>query len=431
MSKDKFFKMVNVFISTILLLSLFVNGAPIVAMASMPLDSSDSAQDSEVSVLGDEFVEVFSYKSILQDMYDAEVLSGELNQSEVSFSEYCASYVDPSLAMDQVTADSAETYQLALESQVQPRSNSDDEDYILKGINDPELSSFDPTYTPSSAFQRSVTYADRNMYSLLQEGDIVLETKSTNALLGGVLNNPGHTAYIYNTAKSGAYGNYIQTIEAVGGGVQFGFLDDARMITFGVVILRPTNTDSEIVEAASEFHYAQLNKPYAFSFTEAKTDINASQWYCSELTNAAYSYAGVNFNAVNSAGNVMPYDILHSSRTKYVRYGKYLDIRISKNYGVENGYTLEIYNYTGSAVTVEYNSKMCFVNDAKNWTGLSDVKTVTLNHGSMTRVNIYTNLAADAVAISYVSGGVRYITYGTELRSGSYLMATYKSRVTA
>ena len=196
MSKDKFFKMVNVFISTILLLSLFVNGAPIVAMASMPLDSSDSAQDSEVSVLGDEFVEVFSYKSILQDMYDAEVLSGELNQSEVSFSEYCASYVDPSLAMDQVTADSAETYQLALESQVQPRSNSDDEDYILKGINDPELSSFDPTYTPSSAFQRSVTYADRNMYSLLQEGDIVLETKSTNALLGGVLNNPGHTAYI-------------------------------------------------------------------------------------------------------------------------------------------------------------------------------------------------------------------------------------------
>ncbi len=127
----------------------------------------------------------------------------------------------------------------------------------------------------------------------------------------------------------------------------------------------------------------------------------------------------------------MPYDILHSSRTKYVRYGKYLDIRISKNYGVGNGYTLEIYNYTGSAVTVEYNSKMCFVNDAKNWTGLSDVKTVTLNHGSMTRVNIYTNLAADAVAISYVSGGVRYITYGTELRSGSYLMATYKSRVTA
>lgn len=239
------------------------------------------------------------------------------------------------------------------------------------------------------------------------------------------------TAYIYNVGKSSAYGSYVQTIEAVGGGVQFGFLDDARMITFGVVILHPTNTNSEIVKKASEFHYKQLNKPYAFSFVEAKTNIASSQWYCSELTNAAYYYAGVNFNAVNSAGNVMPYDILHSSGTKYIRYGKYLDVRISKYYGVENGYTIEVFNNTGNTITVEYNSKMCFVNDAKNWTGLNDIKTVSLGNGSMVRINIYTNLAATAVAISYVSNGIRYITYGDQLRTGSYLMATYKACVRA
>lgn len=430
MSKSKLLKMVNVFISAIIVVSLFANSSPIVAKASVPPDESYSTQDSMSSAYDDEFVEIFSYKSILQDMYDSKILSGELNQAEVSFEEFCASYVDPNLAVDQVTANNAEEYQRVWESQAQPYSNFDDEDYILKGINDPNSSNFDPGYTPYSAFQRSVTYADRNMYSLLQEGDIILETNTTNLLLGGILNNPGHTAYVYNVAKGGAYGSYVQTIEAVGGGVQFGFLDDARMITFGVVVLRPTTTSKAIVTKASEFHYKQLNKPYKFSFTEAKTSITASEWYCSELTNAAYRYAGVNFNAVNSAGNVMPYDILHSSGTKYIRYGKYLDVRISKTYGVENGYTLEVFNNTGGTVTVQYNSKMCFLDNAKNWTGLSDVQTISLNNGSMARVNIYTNFMADAVAISYVSGGMRYITYGTQLRTGSYLMATYKVRVT-
>ena len=318
MSKYKMSQMVNVFISAVIILTLFVYSSPIVAMASMQKDEDYSVQVGGETIYGDEFVEVFSYKTILREKYDAKVLSGDLDQSEVSFSEFCDSYVDSNLAIDQVTADSVEGYQQVLENQVQPRSSFIDENYILIGASNPNSHLFDPEYTPLSYFRRRVNYADRNLYSLLQEGDIILETISTNSLMGGTLNNPGHTAYVYNTNKEGYYGSYIQTIEAVGSGVSFGFLDDDRMITFGVVILRPTYTNDTIVEKASEFHYAQLGKPYAFSLTEAKTDINASQWYCSELTNAAYNYAGVNFNAVNSAGNVMPYDILHSSATQYI-----------------------------------------------------------------------------------------------------------------
>lgn len=430
MSKSKLLKMVNVFISVIITLTLFINSSSAVAMESVPLDGSYSTQNGEGSVYDDEFVEIFSYKSILQDMYDSKILNGELNQTEVSFAEFCEFYVDPSLAIDQVTENNIEVYRQILESQAQLYSNFDDEDYILKGINDPNSSSFNPSYTPYSAFQRSINYADRNMYNLLQEGDIILETQSTNVLLGVALNNPGHTAYVYNVEKDGAYGSYIQTIEAVGEGVQFGFLDDARMIAFGVVVLRPTNTNATIVARASEFHYKQLNKPYKLPLSAAETDINTSSWYCSELTNAAYYYAGINFSAVNSAGTVMPYDILHSNRTEYVRYGKYLDVRIAKYYGVEDGYTLEVFNNTGGTVTVEYNSKMCFLSDAENWTGLADIKTISLNNGSMTRINIYKNFMANAVAISYVNSGMRYITYGTELRTGSYLMATYKVRIT-
>lgn len=76
MLKPKLFKMVNVFISAIIVVSLFVNNSPIVAKASVPLNESYSAQDGVSSAYDDEFVEIFSYKSILQDMYDSQILNG-------------------------------------------------------------------------------------------------------------------------------------------------------------------------------------------------------------------------------------------------------------------------------------------------------------------------------------------------------------------
>ncbi len=127
----------------------------------------------------------------------------------------------------------------------------------------------------------------------------------------------------------------------------------------------------------------------------------------------------------------MPYDILHSQETTYVKYGKYLDIRISKNAYIEDGYQIEIFNNTGGTVTVQYNSKMCFTNDAQNWSGLNDIKTASLSSGSKITVSIYKNFFADAVAISYVSGGVRYISCGNQLRDASYLMAVFKTCIRA
>ena len=144
MSKFKMSKMVNVFISAVIILTLFVYSSPIVAMASMQIDEDYSVQVGEETIYGDEFVEVFSYKTILREKYDAKVLSGDLDQSEVSFSEFCDSYVDSNLAIDQVTADSVEGYQQVLENQVQPRSSFIDENYILIGASNPNSHLFDP-----------------------------------------------------------------------------------------------------------------------------------------------------------------------------------------------------------------------------------------------------------------------------------------------
>lgn len=436
MNKVKLFKrfgMIVLACGVMVVLTMLFGSSSAAANASMSVGGNvrSVAQDvdSSVSENYDGYEEVFSYKSILRNEYDSKILSKQLTQSEISFDDYCRTYIDPELTLDEITADNVDMYRQSLNSQIQPYSNFEDEDYILKGINDPDSDSFDPSETPYSAFQRhEIKYADKDMYyGLLREGDIILETNCKNFWMGTALNNPGHTAYIYNVNKEGAHGKYIQTIEAVKGGVQFGFLDDERMVNFGVVILRPTRTNTTIVRKASEFHYKQLNKPYHLSLTQAKTDIDSAQWYCSELNNAAYYYAGVDFYAVNSSGGVMPYNILHSVKTEYVRYGKYLDIRISNVSVIEKGYVIEVFNNTGSTVTVQYNSKRCFTKDAQNWKLKNDVKEVSLSSGSMVRLNILNNWFADAVAVSYVSGGVRYITYGNDMRTGSYLMATFKT----
>ncbi len=237
-------RIVALFLTLAMMFSLCATAATDEGKASSSaINTNHSMQNTATVDFDNEFIEIFSYKTILRSRYDSKTLSGAIDPSELSFDEFCSSYVEPNLVLDRVTVDNVKLYQEAIASGAQPYSSSSgDEKYILKGINDPASSSFDPSYTPSSAFQRAVEYEDRSLYSLLQEGDIILETNCTSSLFGGAVNNIGHTAYIYNVAKSGIYGSYIQTIEAVGGGIQFGFLDDNRMITFGVVVLRPVNT---------------------------------------------------------------------------------------------------------------------------------------------------------------------------------------------
>ena len=201
-----------------------------------------------------DYDEIFSYRTILRDRYDEEQSLDDSLKS-ISFDEY----IDSSTVGPQKSS-----------------SSSKDEKYILKGIDYQVLKSNHEkiTFMNQDHFQRKTEYSDFSRYQVLQEGDIVLETKCNNFLLGGLLNNPGHTAYISDACAYSSYGNYVQTIEAVGGGVQYGFLDDQRMIDFGVVILRARNHGANTIQLASSFIYEQLGDPYSFSFTRANLSIN-------------------------------------------------------------------------------------------------------------------------------------------------------------
>lgn len=102
---------------------------------------------------------------------------------------------------------------------------------------------------------------------------------------------------------------------------------------------------------------------------------------------------------------------------------KYLSITgLSKN---GNKWTVKIKNKTICKLDVEYNSKMCNFDDAKNWTGLSDKKHINISPLGTTSVTISENWFATSITMSHVYQGKRYITYANNLNSnGSFTSYT-------
>lgn len=87
----------------------------------------------------------------------------------------------------------------------------------------------------------------------------------------------------------------------------------------------------------------------------------------------------------------------------------YLDIDIlQKAPGV---YTVRVFNNTGSAVNMTYNTKMCFESDAKNWENLNDKDTIAILNGKYVTVTVMTNWFADSMVFSSYKNGTRYLTY--------------------
>lgn len=100
----------------------------------------------------------------------------------------------------------------------------------------------------------------------------------------------------------------------------------------------------------------------------------------------------------------------------------YVDFSIVKK---ANGiWTIKIINTVDAPITVEYNSRMCFFNDAKNWSGLNNKKSVTLDPYASTEVTISQNGFATSITASIVIGSKRYITYANNL-STSGTMSKY------
>lgn len=356
---------------------------------------------------------VLSYEDVFRSYYDQAAEDAAARGNAVcAFDEFCDKYYVSGLDLPSYTAAVAAYAEVA----PAPRA-SNDADYIL--------SANDYAVTPASEFVRKPVYTAYD-FSVVREGDIVYETDT-------ILFNAGHNALVYDVGKSYADGTYIQTIEAVGGGVQFGFLDDTRIVDFGVKILRVTGASASVIEQAKYFCRAQLGKSYFLNIMRLNTSIDSTSWYCSELVYAAYKYGGIDIGVKkNGAGEdvylslgCIPSDIYKSYNTSEVTIGQntsfyYLELAIVDKSG--NDWSIRVTNPSRNNVTFEYNAKMCFKENAQQWTGLSHVKTAQVNAGGSINVIISENLLATTVVFSRLDDGKRFITYAYRLDKNTKTM---------
>ena len=167
-----------------------------------------------------------------------------------------------------------------------------------------------------------------------------------------------------------------------------------------------SNMDSVIIE------------PFSFAIVRVYENYFATHIAARLLTD--YSEQRLAINNLDVKGNMDVY-------SKMYDYYEYLKI---SNWGKVNGkWQIKISNPLSTSITIYYNTKMCFENDAKNWENLNDVSSVTLLANSSVNVYISTNWFATSIAICYInSNGYRLITYADSLGTNGAI-AVYNNRI--
>lgn len=118
---------------------------------------------------------------------------------------------------------------------------------------------------------------------------------------------------------------------------------------------------------------------------------------------------------------------IYDSTNEHGFYSKHgLDVSIICKVGYV--WTLDVTNNTGSTKTIEYNSRMCYKNDASHWNGLKNEKSKVLANGETCQLTIQENYSADGIAISYVMGSSRYIFYANNLDEKGTMTAYSSTR---
>lgn len=373
---------------------------------------------------------VFTYEDILFNYY-AEALEYKTIHGDdfVSYDEFASVYYENNLDIQTYTdgwkyVDTKDYVGYDYAENIPMLTSSGDADYIIG----------DQTYsiTPASAFNRRPDYKNRNFYSNVQLGDIVYETKTK-------FFDTGHTALVTDLSKEieGDNRSYIETIEAVGGGVQYGYLDDDRFIRYCVKILRVR--DSYYTrDKAIEFMKLQLGKKYSLDITRANTDINSTEWYCSELVWAAYYYAGVDIYTYNhipqgfpgNEGGITPHGLYVADFTSELSFGTYF-INMSILSKERKVWTIRLLNSAYSSKNMQYNSRMCFSDACVNWENLKDLKDITIPGHGYVDVKISENLFATSIVCGWKTiiidennkrKEIHYITYADELDSDTKTM---------
>ena len=359
------------------------------AIAVFCVAATTVPQGKEKSFIDNDDYTCIDAADLLMKEYYGDVCQENEGKEICTFDSFCDLYrktkMDIKTYTDKVTNDPMledNDYVMTLNIK-KSSSSSGDENYIIGKDQD----YFEGA--PNSAFRRQPIYRGYYDYTV-EECDIVYESFT-------IFGSTGHAAcivdpWIHTDAPYSQQFYYTQTIEAVGSGVNFGFLDDERVCRFGILIYRYNNNGTKLTGnqrfAIHQFLIDQVGKPYNLS-SGYSASINKAEWMCSTLVEAAYEYSGAKL--FNTGSYMYPDKLVTSNKLVEIKpYNPYLKINVIKHnmfLWISQSYQITITNRSSSYVTVDYYSTACSRPNASQFQGSGTLKTLGLS-GNATSGNV-------------------------------------------
>jgi len=365
---------------------------------------------------------VFSYRDLFQAYLDIVIEAKEYAGLEnyLTLDEFIVDYREAGMHINEFVDFVIDSYlsqdlNVVQHSLMQAR-NSEEDFSVMSSFLTPSYAlttRYSYGVMPAHAFRRIPRYGLFD-FSEVRVGDIVHESKA-GVFFGALFGRAGHTAFIYDISRASVHGNFIKTIEAVNTGVEFGFLDDTRVLNYGVVILRATYPRWGM-ETVREFIRAQLGKPWGLRTYRVQDIFNVHFWSCGELVWAAFASAGSVIALIIQDALPTPFEIFLSRSTRVVPFPNFLHLTLTAyNSGTRQ---FRVYNYSRENVRVYYNERLAFENHVRSWSNsLNHIQFIDMPPMSSRLVTIRTNVLASHAGFSFVRGGRRYITHAYRMHA--------------
>lgn len=182
----------------------------------------------------------------------------------------------------------------------------------------------------------------------------------------------------------------------------YGTLSNGNL-SFGFDLSNTTNEN----DMSLAIHSADFTKPYSTSKVVSITDTYNFDGFEGQ-DNGFLNFANGTFSIIQGLGVITPYTVNIS-----VDFSKDLDISV-ESYS-SGTYSINVTNNTSAKQLVVYNKRMCNLEDARNWTNLTDIDYMYLNSGESRSVNVSERGTATSVAFSLVTTTTRYISSAFQL----------------
>ncbi len=196
---------------------------------------------------------------------------------------------------------------------------------------------------------------------------------------------------------------------------------------------RINNTYDEDITV--QYNKKMCNADDAINWTEALTDLETTKkikpTHYKEITITENGWAThVAISIIKESEKIIVYaDQLNVNGTMSL-HKKSIDTNpsylILTNKGFEDGkWKIQITNPNSFAISADYNTLMCFNDDARDWKNLNNTDSIDIPEEGCGEVYISPNWFATSIAISYVQESRRYISYADGLSADGKINVMY------